>query len=222
MTLTIGKTYRFTDGNHAFRVFLVAPSEDLAIVAAINCSSTRLRQASLGAFNEGLASGLIASTPDPYKPALPAKVRGIAAQKSFARIRPALEELWSLGVYALSCRPLWPDIKRLARQVGVTPSTLNKAFSDVVQAGGVLEAAIPRWNFCGRKPSTGKADYPNRATDQPDSFALQDKDYRNIAAGVRKFLRGAAFWEEAYDRFLVAFYPGGEATIGGIKAACKN
>jgi hypothetical protein len=211
--IQVGKIYRQVSDKQCFRVFLVAPDEDLAIIARVECTSTRLRRARLGQLIAALMRRQIIPVEWSEPPALPKEKRSPAVNAAFEKIRPALEELMAPGIVALSERRMWPDIVRLAGKVGVPPSTLNYAFSQVLMAGGVIEAAVPRWHECGRKPSNGKEDYVPRPTNQPDSYSLALADYRNIAAGVRKFYRDGATWQEAYDKFLQEYYPESEKKI---------
>jgi hypothetical protein len=152
-----------------------------------------------------------------YAPALPKEARSPAANAVFEKIKPALEELLAPGFDELARRKMWPEISRLAVKIGVPPATLNLAFTKVLQAGGIIEAAVPGWHKCGRKQSAGKKDYTPHPTNQPDSYHLRSQDFDYIAAGVRKFLRAEATWKEAHDKFLEVYYPESEKIIGDQK-----
>ena len=185
-----GRFYRRISTRDCFRILQVLPDRDIAIIARVDCVTTRARKESLSELNASLLDHEVIPVERAEDPLLPPEARSPATTAIFENLRPALEELMVRGYLALAEKSIWPEINRLSKKISVSRSTLNAAFSRVLMAGGVIDAAVPRYNKCGRTASTGVNDYIARPTRQPNSFPLQLRDLRNIATGVRKFLRG--------------------------------
>jgi hypothetical protein len=221
-TIQVGRHYRQTVSNEYFRVFVVAPDEDLAVVARVECTSTRLRRVSLDQLNAQLDARQIIVVEWDESPVPPHEARSSAATAAFNALRPALEELLAPGIDALSKCKLWPALARTSDNFGIPRSTLNLAFSQVIMAGGIIEAALPRWDRCGRKPSSGKLDFAPRPTNQPGSYPLSIADISNIGNGVRRLpTHFATLTAEGIKikklRFVLPNYE--ETTADGIDAA---
>ena len=212
-----GKIYRELTDDRYYRIFSVYPDEDKVVVARIKCSSTRLRLAKLSTWNAALASYQIVPAELEERRFRYSHSEDTKATIAFNKIRPALEILLAPTYAEQAERRIWKDIAREAAKVRVSSATLNWAYSQVLMAGGSLDAAIPQWHRCGRRPSTGKNNYEPQPTHQPGSYNLSVVDFANIAEGVRRFCRDGTPWSDAHDLFLEKFYPASEKEIAGQK-----
>ena len=210
-----GFCYRRLCDKKVFRVFAVCPDEGFVVVARQCCTSTRLQRVPICALLNGLATRTFTPVVLEQDSPLPEEVRGDASEIVFQKIKPAIEKLLAPGFIALSGRRMWKDIKSAAAEIQIPAITLKQAFTRILQAGGAIDAAAPRWHRCGRKKSAGPTeDFPFVGTNQPMSYGLSVVDFGKIRKGVKDWLRDGRTWQEAYDEFLKADYPAYEKIVG--------
>lgn len=194
--------YRQSHDGVLLRVLLVLPDEDVAIVKVTNDTSVLPKQLRLSELNDALNTRRL--LPVEYTEQASSKINGDAAKAAFAKLKPAIDELLAPGLLTLSQRALWPELRRVGEKHKIKPSTLSKMLGRVINAGLVVEAAIPLWRNCGRKPvSTDDL----RPTAQPGAYSLSVNDLANIKDGVLKFYKDGATWKNAYNKFLERYYP---------------
>ena len=206
--LRVGHGYRWVESQNSYRIFLISPNEDFAVVARTECTSTRLRRVRLSMLHQAEINRKIIPVHIRDEPTVPLETLkpDAKAKKTFEIIRPSLERLLAPGWAAISVKKMWREIANEAKSIDFPASTLNLAFTNVLLAGGVINAAIPRWSNCGRRKSSGPEGYTSIPTNQPDAYALKPADFDNIAAGVRRFLRNGESWIDAHDLFLKEYY----------------
>ena len=212
-SLQVDACYKRIADNKLFRILEIDPEAGMALVCRTMCQTTRIKPIPLAALKAHWESGRVIPVVIVQPPATPEKFRSPAQTAAFEKLRPGLQEMLALGYRQLAEQPLWDLIVEKAKTAKVKPAAFNVAFSKVLMAGGNIDAALPRWDKCGRWPSSIAGD--PRATNQPNSYPLSVDDKLKIAEGVREFMRNEASWEGAHDKFIKKFYLSHETRMAG-------
>ena len=211
--LKVGACYKRIKDNKLFRILEIDSEGNSVWVCRIMSQTTRVRRLWLSDLRKANEAGRLLPVVIVEDPPPAAEFRTPAQKAAFEMIQPGLQEMMSLGYPALAEKPLSSTIAEKAAAAGVKPAAFNVAFSKVLMAGGVIDAAVPRWHKSGRWASSGNGDC--RGTNQPNSYPLAVVDIHNITEGVRSFLRDGASWNDAYEAFIKQFYPSHEKHVAG-------
>lgn len=212
LTIKVGASYKRLKDGKLFRILEIDPSDESIWVCRTNCQTTRIKRLSLPDLKAHWESGRVLPVVM-IEESVPAEgFRTPAQQAAFEKLRPGLQEILQLGYRQLAEKPLWSLIVEKAKVADVKPAAFNVAFSKVLMAGGRIDAALPRWDKSGRKPSTGGGDL--KPTQQPNSYPLAVVDFKKIADGVREFMRDGTSWERGHDKFIKKYYLSHEVRSG--------
>lgn len=208
MTPIANTVYQFTQTKKRFRVLEVCA--DLEVICVnVGKPTTRLYPVSFEEICNWLDTRRIIPVTLETQ-AIAWDLRPEAERAQGSKYMAALAGLAGMRPQELMRRKLWPDYRRIAQELGVTPHNVLMLFSKVLQSGMRLDAVVPNWHRCRRRPAVVARVIVKKAVGkQPNSYTMSRADLENIRKGAKRFKVGSATWREAYEEFLKEFYPAG-------------
>jgi len=217
MNITRDKVYKDTVTGMRMRVVEVIPESNLAICVRMGVQSAKLKEFDLAELNNLAAIHRLIPVEEEVDE-IPATLHRGRSKEHGNKLVDALAPLVEQGPLALIRRRLWADFREIGLKLGMTAAGVNGVFTKVLQAGMRLQAAVPRWDKCGRSGfEIDGDDVRAKPTQQPESYHLSLKDISNIKLGASKFYHCEVSWREAYDRFLQKYYPAGIKDVKGVE-----
>lgn len=208
MTPTLNAVYQFTQTKRRFRVLEVCANHTV-ICINLGKPTTRLYQVAFQDFCDWLDTRRILPVTLETQ-TIAWDLRPEAEKEKGQKYMKALADLAAMRPQALMRRRLWDDYSRIAVDLGVTPHNVHMLFSKVLQAGMRLDAVVPRWHRCRRRPAVSAGVILRKKAKKHENwYELAVADLEKIRSGAKRFKLDNTTWREAYNKYLQEYYPAG-------------